>query len=384
MKNNLHSSFLLSLWVLSFVLVWEGTSAQSYSYTVSTLIPANTHLLDDGICLDEKGVIYGSYWGIWQGATGTHVGRLRPDGSMDTLSTGYNHPNGMSYKDGTLYLANSGQSQVVTIDTNGNSQVIAGVPGVSNVIPVLGTTDSLVAVAWQGSRFFGIRNGNVTTLATGGGLNGPVGMAYDTAGNLYVGNFNNGRILHYQGNGQFTTIADIGGGSGFITYSDGAILATNHSNKRVYRVDLADSSVSVIAGSGQAVMADGEGTNASFASPNGIVATPSGDTIYVSEFQAKALRMIVRTPVITAIEAAMQPEVVVYPVPTFDRLRFGQDLPEDLYQVFIYDMEGRLIEVVENPQDGIDTSGWGNGIYQVVGMNRIGKALFQIKVPKSE
>jgi len=378
-------SILRSLLLLPFLLgsLAGSLAAQNYVYGVTTLVAPNTHFVDDGICLDEAGNLYGSYWGVWQGAVGTHVGRLRPDGTRDTLATGFNHPNGLNYHDGTLYLANSGQSQVIAIDTGGTQQVLASVPGVSNVMPVPGQEDSLVAVAWQSSRLFGIRNGQVTTLSTGGPISGPAGMAYDDNGELYVGNFNNGRILHYAGNGQFDVLTDIGGGIGFITYSDGAILATNHTDKRVYRINLSDTSVQVIAGSGQAVIADGIGTNASFSSPNGIVATPTGDTIYVSEFMGKSVRMIVRIPATLSTSPSLYSDIKVYPVPVQHQLRLEAPWLEEMKTLRVFDGSGKLVSETTEWKAGIDTTKWSAGMYLLVGEGRNGEILFRKMVPRT-
>ena len=376
-------SILKISWVVGLcLLAGGGLFGQSYQYTVSTVLPENTHLFDDGICLDEEGNLYGSYWGVWQGAVGTHVGRYRVNATMDTLAQGFNHPNGINYANGMLFLANSGASQVIGIDTLGNTQVLASVASPSNVIPVPGDADSLVAVSWQQRRLYGIRNGNVTVLASLGLLDGPVGLAFDPAGELYIGLFNNGNILHYEGNGQLGVVANIGGGSGFLTYSDGGLLATNHSNKRIYRIDLSDSSVAVIAGNGQAVIQDGLGTQASFASPNGIVASPSGDTIYVSEYMTKALRMIVRSPVATHIGDENNSDGLVYPVPASDQLRIASPWAEAVDTLLVYDLEGRLVQQLTDVQGRIDTSDWPRGLYELVGKGSQGELIFRARVPK--
>lgn len=381
-KITLNSCSRIGLGICLLLLGTTLLPAQNYNYTVSTLLPENTGLFDDGICLDAAGNLYGSYWGVWQGAAGTHVGRFRTSGAMDTLAQGFNHPNGLNYANGLLYLANSGASQVIGIDTLGNTQVLASVASPSNVIPVPGDTDSLIAVSWQQRRLYGIRNGNVTVLASLGLLDGPVGLAFDPTGELYIGLFNNGNILHYEGNGQLGVIANIGGGSGFLTYSDGGLLATNHSNKRIYRINLADSSVAVIAGNGQAVMQDGVGTNAAFASPNGIVATPSGDTIYVTEYATKALRMIVRTPVATALEDKIAQDGLVYPVPASGMLRIASPWAEAVDTLLVYDLEGRLVQRLTNVQGEIDTTTWERGMYQLIGKGAGGELIFHTRIPK--
>lgn len=272
------------------------TAFCQFQYEVSTLIPQDAHLIDDGLALDENGTLYGSYWGIWKGKAGEHILRYRTDGTRDTLAQGFARPNGIAYLDGKLFIANGGANELVVVDTNGIRQQAIKVPeGISNIVPVPGK-DSLVIVAWGKPLLMGLNaEGTIRRLISSPLLNGAVGAAFDPEGNLYIGNFNDGKILKYS-NGKVEVFAELGGGIGFLTYSEGALLVMNHTDKKIYRVSLRDAAIEVIAGSGEATIKDGIGKTASFMSPNGIVATPSGDTIYISEFAGKALRRIIRRP----------------------------------------------------------------------------------------
>lgn len=51
-------------------------------------------------------------------------------------------------------------------------------------------------------------SGQATVFASGGGLDGPSGMAFDSSGNLYVANINNSTIWKYDSNGHGTLFAD--------------------------------------------------------------------------------------------------------------------------------------------------------------------------------
>ena len=53
------SKLLLFLLLSSFALLGQ------YQYEVTTLIPENANIIDDGLAIDENGVLYGAYWGIW-------------------------------------------------------------------------------------------------------------------------------------------------------------------------------------------------------------------------------------------------------------------------------------------------------------------------------
>jgi len=369
-----------------FLLLFGASSKlfAQFEYEVTTLIPENSNIIDDGLAIDEQGTLYGSYWGIWQGAAGRHVLRYRTEGSYDTLATGFNRPNGLNYRNGKLYLANGGASQLVVIDTNGTQQVLASVPGISNAEPVPGT-DSLIATSWGQNKVYGIStDGTINTISSSPLYSGPVGTTFDPDGNLYVANFNNGKILKLE-NGNVEVLADIGGGIGFITYSDGAILATNHTDKRVYRIPLNGIGTEIIAGSGQAVIADGVGTEASFKSPNGIVATPSGDTIYVSEFSGKALRMIVRSDVAVTKNNTQQasPAYRLYPTPANNQMSFEPALPPEAAIGMVRDTNGRVVQTLTAQAlqaNQIDCSALPSGMYFLSVYSKGTKLLTEVKM----
>lgn len=343
--------------------------AQEYQYEVTTLIPEDAHIIDDGLTIDEAGIIYGSYWGIWQGTPGTHILRYYPDGSYDTLTTGLLRPNGLSYFNGKILAANSGNGQLFSIEPDGTKEVIAQISGgISHAVPVPGT-DSLVVTGWSQSRLYGINaSGEITPMPTSTLFNGGVGAAFDTQGRLYIGNFNDGKILKLE-NGELEVFADLGGGIGFITYSDNVILATNHIDKKVYRVPVDGSEVKVIAGSGQAIIQDGIGEEASFVSPNGIVSTPSGDTIYVSEFESKSLRMIIRTAITTdqeRTEAISSTEAIVFPIPSSGHISIENIDVSIINEGIVRDSSGRVVKKLASSafqNDMINLSDLPNGHY---------------------
>ena len=372
-------AFIIAISMLSY------TVDAQYQYSVSTLIPQNSNIIDDGLALDEQGTLYGSYWGIWQGAPGTHILLYQTDGSYDTLATGFIRPNGMSYLNGNIYLAN-GNGQIFSIDaSSGEKEVFAQIPGgASNVIPVPGT-DSLVVVGWSQNKLMGLSpSGEVTTLNTSPLYDGPVGAAFDPQGRLYIGNFNDGKILRFS-DGTLEVFANLGGGIGFLTYSDGAILATNHTDKKVYRISL-EGDIQVIAGSGTAVIEDGFGLEASFMSPNGIVATPSGDTIYVSEFAGKALRMITRIPLTsnTDIINDLKKAPLAYPLPNTGQLNLDHIDTNQIQNGIIRDSSGRVVQYVDSidiKNGMIDLSNLNNGTYLLSLLDSKGTPVHHIKIP---
>jgi uncharacterized protein (TIGR03437 family) len=95
---------------------------------------------------------------------------------------------------GNLYIADTGDSRVRKVDTSGTITTVAG----------NSTSLGIGSFSGDGGK------------ATSAGLNSPVGVALDSAGNLYIADFGNNRIRKVDTSGKISTIAGIG----FVTGSD--------------------------------------------------------------------------------------------------------------------------------------------------------------------
>ncbi|MEL6357276.1 MAG: hypothetical protein AAFQ37_10140 [Bacteroidota bacterium] len=375
------SKFLL----ISFFLLPLCSLIAQYDYTVSTILPPGGGVINDGLCLDPNGTLYGSYWGVFQGVAGQEVLRYRANGSYDTLAIGFENPNGMTFHNGQVLVASSG-THIMAIDTaTGDAALFTSIGGVSSVLSVPGA-DSLVAISFSQNRVYGIGPDTVISILSSSSLyNGPIGIAIDTLGQLYIANFNNGRIIRLI-DGTPEVFTEIGGGIAFITYSDGAILATNYANRRVYRIPIDSAVPEVIAGSGQATLIDGVGLEAAFEVPNGIIATPSGDTIYISEFETPSLRMIVRTPTVSnngqPATAAVHPNI--FPIPANNQLQLEQLDFSVLAKGDLRDANGKVIILL--PEDSLragqlDLSNIPSGMYWLTLYDRHGRQISRIQIP---
>jgi len=340
-----------TLFLLALSLLLGGVSIAQVDYHVSTILPEGSNVLDDGLTIDENGTIYASYWGIWQGATGRHIYRIRKNGQMDTLAVGFNRPNGIHYSEGYVYVANSQGHNVSRIDTlTGQVDVFMSIINPSNILKIPGE-DSVLIVSYSGRKLYGYSDWHgLNEISSSSRLNGPVGLAIDSSKNIYVSNFDDGKILRLNSQNDFDIVADIGGGSGFITINGNNLYATNHTDKKVYKVSLLDSSVSVIAGSGKNIIEDGVNDSASFKSPNGIVTTASGDSIYISEYQGKALRLIEVIPSDTDTVATgmnnpiIRNSIKVYPQPASKECWIEFAHLESIESVQLLDITGASIK----------------------------------------
>ncbi len=259
-------------------------------WNVSTPIPTATGL-EDGMAFDSEGNLYISQY------QGSAVHKFGVDGTVSVFADGFNTPNGLAVDaTGHLYVANVFGGRISRVTSGGAvTQDFISIANPSNVI-LNPSGDTLYVAHYRGSRISRVAIADPTNIevwVSGAPLNGPIGMDFDDDGNLYVGNYNNGNIFRISPGGEVTQLATIQSFLGFLVLSNGWLYATSYNRNEVYRLRPDGSALEVIAGSGSAGQADGQGTAASFNGPNGIIASTTGDTLYVSEFNTGKLRMMV-------------------------------------------------------------------------------------------
>lgn len=327
-------------------------------WEVSTLAQASTGL-DDGMVIDQHGNLYISQY------QGTVVRRLTPDGTLSVFANGFATPNGLAIDAaGNLYVANNSGGRISRVAPDGTvtQGFITGIPNPSGLL-FNAARDTLYISHYASSQLSRVAladPGNVTTWVAGSPLDGPIGMAFDADNNLYVGNFNDGRIFRISPGGAMTELASIQSFMGFLILSNGYLYATSYSRNQIYRLPLDGSSMEVLAGTGATGQADGPAASATFDGPNGIVATASGDTLFVSEFNTGKLRMIVsETP--TGVEGIAVPAsglwaVQNFPNPFHASTTITYALAEPSWvSIDIYNMLGQKVRTLASQSQSVGT-----------------------------
>jgi len=204
------------------------------------------------------------------------------DGGSASMAV-LNAPAGLALSNGSVYIADQGNQRVRRVTAGGTISTVAG-----NGTPSY-AGDGLPAVSAS--------------------LDGPNGLTFDPAGNLYIADTGNGRVRRVDPSGTITTFAGSGIVSGFGAEGDPATLTplntpqgavadlagnvyisdTNHN--RVIRVDAAGN-IHTVAGTGTAGDAGGGGTSlAELYAPTGLALDAAGN-LYIADTQNHRIRML--------------------------------------------------------------------------------------------
>jgi sugar lactone lactonase YvrE len=322
---------------------------------VTTLVTSGPGKLGapHGIALDASGNLYVGDYGVnvvrkvtSAGTVSTHAGTLGTAGSNDG-STGtalFNGPSGVAIdSSNNLYIADTLNNTIRKISAAGTVTTFAGLAGRTSSVDGSATAARFedpyaVAVDGSGNLFVAdatdhsIRkitsDGTVTTIAGKGGSFGstdgagnaarfkaPLGIAADSAGNVYVADTGNATIRKITPAGVVSTVAGRAGLEGSLDGTGTAAkfmspygIAVDASgtlyvveSSAVVRKVTADGVVTTLAGTaGTNGFTNGTGTAARFSVPFDIAVDGAGN-LYVSDHGNHAVRAITPAGVVTTL-----------------------------------------------------------------------------------
>lgn len=319
----------------------------SFSQTVSTLVPGPS-TFDDCLTLDADGNIFASRY------SGTTITKITPDGMTSIFASGFNAPNGTAFgPDGYLYVpSNISAGRINRISPAG--VVDTFITSIQFPTTVFFESDtSMLIASYQTNKIYRADlNGNYTTLYTGNGMNGPVDMKYDPDGNLLVANFTDGKIFRVDSAGTFTQLADLPGTLGFMVVANGYIYSTALQVNKIYRTSMNGDTVT-FAGTGAPGQVNGPVNSATFNGPNGITASPTGDTLFISDYNSRSLRLITGVSVGVVNISTIAPDGYSlkqnYPNPFNPSTKIEFSIPErGLVSIKVYDNVGREVSNLIN------------------------------------
>ncbi|KAA3597975.1 MAG: T9SS C-terminal target domain-containing protein [Calditrichaeota bacterium] len=261
-------------------------ASSCFAQTVSTLTASFN--ASGGVAYRDGFVYVADFGTALNQADGTNVYKVDPtDGSFSVFATGLSGASGNSFdSQGNLFQSNIAASSISKIDTNGIVTNFSSI-GVQGPVGIaIDSLDNVFVANCGNSTIRKISAAGVSTPFASnstGLLSCPNGLTIDENGNLYTCNFGNGNIVKIDPNGVVTLLTVMpGGNNGHLTYANGFLFVVDRGGNSVWMVSLEGEQV-LVAGSGFCGKLDGVGNQATFSFPNGIRATPSGDTLFVND-----------------------------------------------------------------------------------------------------
>jgi hypothetical protein len=242
---------------------------------------------------------------------------------------------------GNIYVANS-HNTILKITPAGVVMTLAGTPDVRGHADGIGSAASFIypiGIATDGAANVYVADkvsntirkitptGMVTTLAGAAGItghadgiggnasfNGPVGVATDSTGNVYVADYGNDTIRKIASNGEVTTLAGMAGVAGntdgvganasfslpygIATDGAGNVFVTDYGNDTVRKITPTGAVTTIAGKAGESAEYDGMGTAARFSEPMAVATSSAGNVLVL---EADNIREVSASGMVTTI-----------------------------------------------------------------------------------
>jgi hypothetical protein len=256
-----------------------------------------------GVAIDKSGNLYIADYGNYR------IRKVSPDGIITTIAgTGVN---GFSGENVPATNAEISLVRYIIVDDTGN--IYISDEG-NNRVRKITTKDIITTIA--GNSSYGFNGDNIP--ATAATLWGPLGLAIDKAGNVYIADNANDRVRMVNASGIITTIA----GNGTTGYSGDGDAATNTQigrptglaidnagnifiggNQRIVKIENGTTLVTTYAGTGTSGYSGdgGAATSAEIMEPGCIVTDDFGNIFFADGLSEVIRRINTTTNVITTV-----------------------------------------------------------------------------------
>lgn len=356
-----------------------------FSQTVSTYI--SNVKVDDALILDKEGNLYGANY------NGSEIFIISKDKVISSFAGGFNTPNGMAFDSkGNLFMCDNAGNKIYKITPE--KVISALVPNFYNPSGILKMIDSdtMYISSYLGNKIVKMAPDGTIVDFIKSGISGPVGLVYGVNDQLFAAEFGASgasgtrRVFKVEKNGDKSVFSILPGGAiGFITYSKGNLYATSLYSHKIYKID-EGGNATVWLGS-TAGNVNGAANIAKFNGPNGIISSIGQDSILVSEFNNRNIRLITNFNTVNAIsDLNNHISVSILPNPVTNILNISYHSEKgDI--INIYNQLGQAMDsiyVFESSNtfnSTIDFSNQTNGIY-FLSIVRHGELLITKKIIK--
>jgi streptogramin lyase len=273
----------------------ESANAQQESGAFATAASFN---LTTGIATDSTGNVY---------VANSHntILKITPAGIVMTLAA---TPDMRGHADGIGSAASFVYPIGIATDSAANVYVVDKISNTVRKITPAGVVTTLAGTA-------GI-TGHADGIGGNASFSGPVGVATDNAGNVYVADYGNDTIRKIAPNGAVTTLAGTAGTAGnadgiganasfstpygIATDSAGDVFVAEMSSHTIRKITPAGVVTTLAGKAGEPGRANGIGADASFTFPRG-VATDKAGNVYVADYGNDTIRKVTPNGVVTTI-----------------------------------------------------------------------------------
>ncbi|NVJ96717.1 MAG: hypothetical protein HWE25_01120 [Alphaproteobacteria bacterium] len=267
---------LLFLAVGAITLLAITASAKDVStIKLSTPIPA------DGMVMTPEGDLLVA--AAWDGSTVNKIDL--PMGTISRFTDGLAGPIALTFgKNGDLYASNwrgstisligEGRPPVDWAEVGPKGDALA-LDSVGNIWITVGSANAIKRVS---------PDGVVSTVAEGGILKYPLGLALREDDTAFVGGGQSGEIYKVTSDGQVSLFAQVPGAGewkiGHLLYAGGRLFASGLQSNQIFEIGM-DGTVTVLAGSGKEGHEDGNTADATFSFPVSLSVSGDGKYLYV-------------------------------------------------------------------------------------------------------
>ncbi|MEM7185882.1 MAG: T9SS type A sorting domain-containing protein [Bacteroidota bacterium] len=341
-----------------------------------------------GLSLDDAGNLYIADFGDFLGMPDpdglpNNVWQLDPQLNLTVYATDFVGASGNSFdNNGVLYQSDIRDSAIYRI-VGGVRELVTADGIIGPVGIVFDSNDNFYVCNCGNNTIRKVdTNGSSTLFASGSIFACPNGITIDEDDNLYVVNFSNTNVVKIAPDGSTETIANTPAGNGHVDYdpiSNNLYIASYASNQ-IFSLNINDPQLRIIAGTGERGNTDGEGSQATFSTPNGIAVTDDGDSLYVNcavplsgaMINPQIVRLITGLNSLSVDDRNANYSVAAHPNPAQNEIVFSSEQPlahERLALQVFNALGNTIIKLNDINTNGqalsykLDISEWASGIY---------------------